>query len=168
MEQCTAGDLMTLQINRREFVRNTTLTTAALATADVRRLLAAPGDIRFGYAAITWQGKDRAAIEDVAAVGFKGIQLRTSALPEFGDKPAALKDLLAKHRLTMTAFSSGGVRIGPEFEKDDIALHTKHARFVRDVGGHYLQLTDTRPKRALVAADYRRLGQLLTEIGKRT
>ena len=95
---------MTLQINRREFVLNTTLTTAALATADVRRLLAAPGDIQFGYAAITWQGQDRQAIEDVSAVGFKGIQLRTSALPEFGDKPAALKELLAKHRLTMVAF----------------------------------------------------------------
>jgi hypothetical protein len=84
---------MTLQINRREFVRNTTLTTAALATADIRRLVAAPGDIQFGYAAITWQGQDRQAIEDVSAVGFKGIQLRTSALPEFGDKPAALNEV---------------------------------------------------------------------------
>ena len=130
--------------------------------------LAAPGDIQFGYAAITWQGQDRQAIEDVAAVGFKGIQLRTSALPEFGDKPAALKELLAKHRLTMVAFSSGNVRIDPEFEAEDIATHVKHARFVRDVGGKFLQLTDTRPKRALVAADYRRLGKLMTEIGKRT
>ena len=106
-------------------------------------MLAAPGDIQFGYAAITWQGQDRQAIEDVAAVGFKGIQLRTSALPEFGDKPAALKELLAKHRLTMVAFSSGNVRIDPEFEAEDIATHVKHARFVRDVGGKFLQLTDT-------------------------
>jgi inosose dehydratase len=131
-------------------------------------VLAAPGDIQFGYAAITWQGQDRQAIEDVSAVGFKGIQLRTSALPEFGDKPAALKELLAKHRLTMVAFSSGNVRIEPEFEAEDLATHLKHARFVRDVGGKFLQLTDTRPKRALVAADYRRLGTLMTEIGKRT
>ena len=107
------------------------------------RAFAAPGDIRFGYAAITWQGQDRQAIEDVAAVGFKGIQLRTSALPEFGDKPAALKELLAKHRLTMVAFSSGNVRIDPQFEAEDLATHMKHARFVRDVGGQFLQLTDT-------------------------
>ena len=90
------------------------------------------------------------------------------ALPEFGDKPAALKELLAKHRLTMVAFSSGNVRIDPEFEAEDIATHVKHARFVRDVGGKFLQLTDTRPKRPLVADDYRRLGKLMTEIGKRT
>src|SRR5262245_1640092 len=165
-------------MKRREFVRNTMLATSGFALTDSSPLLARlvrrssegtkADEIRFGYAAITWQGQDRQAIEDVAAVGFKGIQLRTSALPEFGDKPAALKELLAKHRLTMVAFSSGNVRIEPEFEAEDLAMHVKHARFVRDVGGLYLQLTDTRPKRALVAADYQRLGRLMTEIGKRT
>ncbi len=159
---------MTSQINRRDFVRHTSLATAGLALADVERAFGAPGDIQFGYAAITWQGQDRQAIEDVSAVGFKGIQLRTSALPEFGDKPAALKELLAKHRLTMVAFSSGNVRIDPQFEAEDIATHMQHARFVRDVGGLFLQLTDTRPKRELTAADYQRLGRLMTEIGKRT
>ena len=160
---------MNSQINRRDFVRHTSLATAGLALGRCRRdCFAAPGDIQFGYAAITWQGQDRQAIEDVSAVGFKGIQLRTSALPEFGDKPAALKELLAKHRLTMVAFSSGNVRIDPQFEAEDIATHMKHARFVRDVGGLFLQLTDTRPKRELAAADYQRLGRLMTEIGKRT
>lgn len=155
-------------MNRRHFVRSTTLATAGLALHDVSRLFAQAGNIQFGYAAITWQGQDRQAIDDVSAVGFKGIQLRTSALPEFGDKPAALKELLKSKGLTMVAFSSGNVRIDPQFEADDIALHLKHARFVRDVGGLYLQLTDTRPKRELVAADYQRLGKLMTEIGKRT
>jgi inosose dehydratase len=165
-------------LNRRQFVRTAALATTGLAFTDVSSLSAtlvrgssegtAVDDIQFGYAAITWQGQDRQAIEDVAAVGFKGIQLRTSALPEFGDKPAALKELLARHRLTMVAFSSGNVRIEPEFEAEDMATHVKHARFVRDVGGKFLQLTDTRPKRPLVAEDYRRLGRLMTEIGKRT
>jgi len=159
---------MNAEFTRRQFVRNAAAATTGLALTSLARLSAAPGDIRFGYAAITWQGQDKQAIEDVASVGFKGIQLRTSTLPEFGDRPAALKELLAKHGLTMVAFSSGGVRIEPEFEADDLATHTRHARFVRDVGGLYLQLTDTRPKRALVAADYRRLGRLMTEIGKRT
>src|SRR5687768_8809414 len=159
---------MISKLKRRDFVRVTGLAAAGLALGRAQRSFAAPGDIEFGYAAITWQGQDRQAIEDVSAVGFKGIQLRTSALPEFGDKPAALKELLAKHRLTMVAFSSGNVRIDPQFEAEDIATHLKHARFVRDVGGLYLQLTDTRPKRALVAADYQRLGKLMTEIGKRT
>ena len=165
-------------MKRRDFVRNTTLATTGLAFTDTSRLFARlvrrssggtkADDIQFGYAAITWQGQDRQAIEDVSAVGFKGIQLRTSALPEFGDKPAALKELLAKHRLTMVAFSSGNVRIDPQFEAEDIATHMKHARFVRDVGGLFLQLTDTRPKRELTPADYQRLGRLMNEIGKRT
>ena len=159
---------MRSDVTRRQFVRDTAAGAAALALTGLAPAFAAPGDIRFGYAAITWQGQDRQAIDDVAAVGYKGIQLRTSTLPEFGEKPAALKALLGERNLTMVAFSSGGVRIDPEFEAEDLAIHTKHARFVRDVGGLYLQLTDTRPKRTLVPADYQRLGRLMTEIGKRT
>lgn len=159
---------MRSDVTRRQFVCDTAAGAAALALTGLAPAFAAPGDIRFGYAAITWEGQDRQAIDDVAAVGYKGIQLRTSTLPEFGDKPAALKALLGERNLTMVAFSSGGVRIDPEFEAEDLALHTKHARFVRDVGGLYLQLTDTRPKRTLVPADYQRLGRLMTEIGKRT
>src|SRR6185436_14878177 len=119
------------ELNRRQFVHTAALATAGLALSEAR-VLAAPGDIQFGYAAITWEGQDRQAIDDVAAVGFKGIQLRTSSLPEFGDKPAALKELLAKRGLTMVAFSSGNVRLDPEFEAEDLATHMNHARFVRD------------------------------------
>jgi inosose dehydratase len=143
----------------------------AVATVAVLRrpftLVAAP-DITFGYAAITWEGDDLKAIEDVSAVGFPGIQLRSPILKLFGDKPQALKELLARRRLAFVALSSGGMRIDTQFEAEDLATHTKHARFLRDAGGLYLQMTDTRPKRELVADDYRRLGHLLTELGKRT
>ena len=129
----------------------------------------APAEIRFGYAAITWGGDDRQAIEDIAAVGFRGIQLRSNVLREFGDQPGALRELLEKHRLTMVALSSGNVRIDPAIESEELAKHTRHAKFVHDVGGLYLQVTDERPKRpAVTRDDYRRLARLLTEIGKRS
>jgi inosose dehydratase len=44
----------------------------------------------------------------------------------------------------------------------------KHARFLRDCGGLYLQIIDTRPKRPVTAADYVAMGRRLTELGKRT
>ena len=156
------------EVNRRHFVGVTTAATAGLALGALERAAAAPGDIRFGYAAITWQGQDRQAIEDIAAVGFKGIQLRTTALAEFGDKPAALKELLARHRLSLVAFSSGNVGIDPARESEELATHLKHAQFVRDAGGQFLQLIDSRPKRQLVPEDYRRIGRVMTKIGKRS
>ena len=154
-------------ISRRDFIA-TIGAAGAVAVAFARRLEAAPGDIKFGYAAITWNGDDLKAIEEVSAIGFKGIQLRSPIIEKFGDKPAALKELLAKHRLTMVALSSGNVRIDPAVEKEEIEKHTANAKFVRDVGGLYLQVTDERPKRAIVPADFERMGKLLTEIGKRT
>jgi len=127
-----------------------------------------PSDIHFGYAAITWGGNDRQAIADIAALGFHGIQLRANVIKEFGSA-AELRNLLEKHQLKMVALSSGGVRVDAALEAEEIAKHTANAKFVHDVGGLYLQVTDERPKdRAITAADYKRLGRLISEIGKRT
>ena len=128
---------------------------------------AAAAEIKFGYAAITWGGNDRQAIADISALGFRGIQLRSNCLTEF-PSAAAVKDLLQQHELLMVALSSGGVNIDAP-EADEIAKHVSHAQFVRDVGGLYLQVTDDRPRnRAITPADQKKLGRLLTEIGKRT
>lgn len=153
-------------MKRRDFI------VGSLALGTAWRTLAgtahAAASIRFGYAAITWNGNDRQAIEDVAACGYQGIQLRSSALEAFGDRPAALKELLDRHHLAMVAFSSGNMEIDPAAERENLESHLKKARFTRDLGGKFLQLTDARPKRAVVAADYKRMGHLLTELGKRT
>jgi inosose dehydratase len=144
---------------------------AAAGLAVLRPLdpLAAAEAITFGCASITWNGKDLQAIEDVSALGFKGIQLRSNILPEYGDKPAALREILQKHRLTMVALSSGNMSNDPAKEADDLAMHTKNAKFVKDVGGLFLQVTDARPKgRPIVVDDQKRLGRQLTELGKRT
>jgi inosose dehydratase len=126
-----------------------------------------PSEIHYGYAAITWGGNDRQAIDDVSALGFRGIQIRSNAIEEFGS-PQPLRDLLTKHNLTFVALSSGGVNIDG-VQADEITKHVAHAKFLHDAGGLYLQVTDDRPKnRAITSADYKKLGNLLTEIGKRT
>ena len=134
-----------------------------------RPITPAPGLIRFGYAAITWGGNDAQAIKEISELGFPGIQLRSNILKDYGDRPKALRDLLGQYHLEMVALSSGGVGIAPGSESDEIAKHVSNARFVRDVGGHYLQVTDSaRPKgRKPEAADFKQLGRVLTEIGKR-
>ena len=172
------------RVSRRNFLGGIgALTTAAAASAAastwLRPLSGAgmsltpfetPGSaaraIHLGYAAITWGSDGRKAIEDVSAVGFHGIQLRADAITTF--EPAELKDLLQQHGLTFVALSSGNIHIDPELEADDLALHTKNAKFVRDAGGLYIQLIDQPPKgKDLAASDYKRLGQMLTEVGKR-
>jgi inosose dehydratase len=153
-------------LTRRDFLA---AIGAATVAAGVRPLAQTADPIQFGYAAITWGGEDVKAIEDVAAVGFRGIQLRNTAVARFGERPQELKALLATHRLKLPVLSSGNLGIDPAREAEEMALHTRHATFVRDVGGSYLQVIDQRPKgRELVAADYQRLGKLLTELGKRT
>jgi inosose dehydratase len=130
----------------------------------------APGMIRLGYASITWNGKDADAIKEISELGFRGIQLRSNILKEYGERPKDLRDLLRQHHLEMVALSSGGVGIAAGTEGDEIAKHVSNAKFVHDVGGHYLQVTDSaRPKdRKPESADFKQLGHVLNEIGKRS
>ncbi len=179
---------MTFRTSRREFLSGLGVMTAATALPSIpgyaslnlplypamdlsyfdTPISPAPADMRLGYASITWGVKDRQAIEDISSLGFHGIQLRSNVIKDFGSA-SELRDLLEKHQLKLVALSSGGVRIDPALEADEIAKHTANAKFVHDVGGLYLQVTDERPKdRAITAADYKRLGRLISEIGKRT
>jgi inosose dehydratase len=125
-----------------------------------------PG-VRFGYTAMTWGNDERQAIDDIAAVGFPGIQFRANAVTEF--KPSELKELLAQHKLTFVALSSGDVSLD-EPAADQIAKHTANAQFVKDSGGLYLQVLDQLKSypRSATPDECKRLGSLLTELGKRT
>jgi len=166
-------------VTRREFMAATLLAARLKPRAPADLMERAPTNLmerealaermKFGYAAITWGSNVSQAIDDIAAVGFRGIQLRGEAVAHFGARPRELRDTLARHQLTFAVLSSGNLSIDPAREREMIALHTSHAQFVRDAGGIYLQVIDERPKgRAVVADDYSRLGRLMTELGKRT
>jgi inosose dehydratase len=162
---------MSLSFSRRHFILG--LGAAGLCArtslASALEFRSAAGRIRFGYAAITWTGNDLQAIKEISELGFPGIQLRSNILKEFGEKPEALRVLLQQNKLEMVALSSGGVSINPATEAEELTRHVNNAKFVRAVGGHYLQLTDSaRPKdRTPQSSDFKELGQRLTEIGKR-
>ena len=157
-------------MKRRDFLANLSAAASAIALRPRRCPSPLPraARMRFGYAAITWNGNDRQAIDDIASLGYHGIQLRQPAFDAWSGRPGELKELLAQKNLIFVALSSGDVSL-EDPEKDTLALHSRHARFVRDAGGKYLQVIDERPRgRSPVADDYRRMGRLLTEIGRQT
>ncbi len=145
---------MQSRILRREFLSGMGAATVALSlplkTLHARELLYPPADLRyfdtpitpgpseihFGYAAITWGGNDRQAIEDIGSLGFRGIQLRSNCIEEFGSAAAVL-ELLKQHQLKLVALSSGDFRSDPATLSEEITKHAAHAKFLRD--GHASQ-----------------------------
>lgn len=126
-------------------------------------------DLKVGCAAITWNGRDEEAIQQIAALGYPGVQLRANVIQEHPD-PGTLKDALEKHKLTLVALSSGSAPLDPAKEKDAIEEHAQHAKYLEGAGGKYLQVIgagNVKGGQAWTAADYKRQGELLTEIGKR-
>lgn len=168
--------MVTFKLSRRSFVISlSSVAASSVLPSRLNGALELPAGpvqsrIRFGYAAITWGGNDIQAIKDVGEVGFRGIQLRSPILKDFGDKPNALADLLKQHRLTFVALSGGGPRNDAYVAAEEIATQVKHATFMKAAGALYLQMTDSaRPKdRKPESNDFKKLGRLLTEIGKRT
>ena len=169
----TGLGMLTLASSARPASALTTLYESLPGLADPSSFFsptsAARGGVKIGYAAITWGGQDLQAIKEISELGFKGIQLRSNILKEWGERPKELRALLEQHHLELVALSSGGVRIAPGTEKDEIAKHVRNATFMRDAGGRYLQVTDSaRAKdRAPTPEDFKQLGHVLTEIGKR-
>ena len=126
--------------------------------------------MRAGCASITWDGRDDEAIRQIAAVGYPGIQLRANVLKEHPD-PKTLEAALAYHSLIFVALSSGGTQLDPAKEKEMLAEHADHAKYLQAAGGKYLQVIGAGNQKNgpanWTAADYKRQGYLLTEIGKR-
>lgn len=152
-------------MHRREFLRYGGLGVATWATG---RGISWAAPMQVGCAAITWGGNDPAAIADIAAAGYPGIQLRASAVQRWRETPDALKSLLAQHHLAFPVLSSGSVPFESARLADAVVLHVQHARFARATGCTFLQVTDERPRSYTpVADDYKRMGRALSEIGAR-
>ena len=161
---------MQSQSSRRRFLAGVgaVAVTAAIPRGPAFAFTGGATGMRFGYTAMTWGKEERQAIEDISATGFEGIQLRLDAITEF--QPAELRSLMEQHKLTFVALSSGEISIDPAAKADALAKHTANAKFVRDAGGHYLQILDQLKDypRTVAAEECRQLGKLLTEIGKHT
>lgn len=157
---------MDIFATRRDFLSGLAA-SAAISALPAFAASDAASRMKFGYAAMTWGSEERQAVDDISAVGFAGIQFRANAVSDF--KPAELKHLLAQHKLTFVALSSGEVDLDQP-AAGQIALHAAHAQFVKDCGGLYLQILDQlKPyPRTVTPEQCRQLGALLTEIGKRT
>jgi len=150
------------ELKRREFL-------SLLAASPLAFRLQAASTIKVGYAAITWGGDDPTAIDDIAAVGFKGIQLRASAFDRWGTRPGELREILSKRGLTFAVLSSGNLNYQPGSAAASIETHVAHAKFLRDAGGLMLQVIDEKPKdRAITPDDYARLADALNDLGSRT
>lgn len=154
--------------SRRQFlIGSGCLLPAAILSRDS---VAAENDISVGYHAITWGDNIDQAITDISELGFRGIQIRHSDYEKYANRVAEFREILAARKLTVVSISTGKVTIRPETERQEIEDRLRMARWMKEIGGLYLQATDGARARegANSSDDYRRLGRRLAEIGKRT
>lgn len=165
---------MASDISRRKFITNLSLAAGGLSVSSILPALAAGSNIvpnlTLGYSAITWSGNDVQAMKDISVLGFKGIQLRSTILKEYGTKPEEIRALLRQYKLALPMFSSGNANINTGNDEAVIETHVNNARFVKALGGKNIQVTNgSRPKEGNpTTEDLIKYGKLINEIGKRT
>lgn len=121
-----------------------------------------------GYAAITWGNNDLAAIAEIAALGYEGIQVRANTWQHFWRQPPVFVNLLATRHIQFVVLSSGAIDLDPSVEGKMLADHVAHAQFVKAAGGQFLQVTDMAPAgRAPANEDFARLSSLLDTLGEK-
>ena len=152
-------------MNRRDFLTQASIVTVSSFLS--LEALAAKSKFKIAYSAITWNGNDLVAISDIAALGFKGIQLRANTYAPFKDKPQELKDTLDKNKLSLAMFSSGNVSIQDDISKD-IETHLNHAKFIKALDGKSLQITNNvRPKDRLpTTEELKKYAKNMSEVAK--
>ena len=123
---------------------------------------------QIGCAAITWGDDLTYAIDDISALGFKGIQLRANAYKIYGQKPQELYTLLQSKHLSLPVFSVGEANFNTENDDKQVADLVAKAKFFAAVGGQYGQLTNgMRPRKgeAVTPALITKYAQMLNNIG---
>jgi inosose dehydratase len=156
-------------LNRRRLLAGA---GAAALGAFARNALAAKDqpEIKFGYAALTWGDENaKKAMADIAAVGFRGVQLRAPGLKAFAD-PTALADALRDAGLAFACLSGGVVTPNPATRRAEIDSIFASAKFAKAAGALALQVTG--PTRAgntaMSPGDVKAFAATLNELGKRT
>ncbi len=154
-----------MDFSRREFLIGTA-TTALTA----RLSFAADYEFNIGYHAITWGDKTEQAIDEISELGYRGVQIRRPDYEKYSNRASEFKELMAAKKLTVVSISTGNVTINPDTEKKEIEDRVAMAKWMKEIGGLYLQATDgARAKEGVNDLDdYKKLGKRLTETGKRT
>ncbi len=157
--------------DRRLFLRNLSLTAGALiTTSSWAEAIIKKGDVKIGYSAITWGGKDLQAMSDLASLGFKGIQLRANTFGPYRNKVSELKEALIKYNLKLPMFSSGNVEVDPAKFQSTVDTHVAHASFVKALGGTAFQMTNSLRQKGTppTTEELKNLTRVMNEIGKQT
>jgi inosose dehydratase len=157
-----------MSVSRREFLASLAVGAVACTRSSPSPISPAAARFRFGYSASTWGNNELVAIDDIAKLGFPGIQFRSSIVGHFMRQPSVFRDLMAQKKLEVVALVSGSIVLDPAVQARMIADHIGRAKFLRDVGGRFLQVTDVKPSAIVSAAECARLGELLSEIGRQT
>ncbi|MED4600531.1 sugar phosphate isomerase/epimerase [Paenibacillus validus] len=107
-------------------------------------------------------GSTEQAIQDIAAAGYKGIELFDGNLMQYADRPEAFTDLLKRYDLTLIGVYTGANFIYKDIQDDEFHKIEKVAEFASQCGAQHLVIGGGAIRAAgILDSDYTELAQSL-------
>ena len=126
-------------------------------------------DIQVGYHTITWgmEGFEQ-ALDEIAALGFKGFETFAAVVDTYGDKVSAFQDLIAQRGLELVTVYGGGPMNEAHRMDEMIARNVGFAKFLEANGADRLVLGGgSRAPGGPADDDLRNQAHCMNEIGRR-
>lgn len=141
--------------------------------------------MKLGYCSITWGGvvgnpqgvtsvKDlfymthgsmRVAVQDIAAVGYEGVEMFDGNLAEYADKPEELKEILSTNGVALTSVYTGANFIYADILPDEMHRIQRAAELAATFGAERLVVGGGARRAAGTREDdYLRLGEALDRV----
>lgn len=138
--------------------------------------------MKLGYCSITWGGvvghpqgvtsvKDlfylthgsmREAVQDIASVGYEGVEMFDGNIAEYADKPEELKEILSTNGVTLTSVYTGANFIYADILPDEMHRIHRAAELAATFGAERLVVGGgARRATGTTEEDYHRLGRAL-------
>jgi inosose dehydratase len=154
-------------LSRRQFLSSA---GAMVLTDHFTPMRTTQAEFSFGYDTASWDDQFEPAINEIAELGYRGIQIHSPAYAKYANRSVELKAILAAKKLSLVALAAGAVTLNPTAMKQEVMDYAAKAKWVAESDGQFLQVTDSLRSTAAKPGldDYRKLGKHLTEIGKRT
>jgi inosose dehydratase len=141
--------------------------------------------VKLGYCSITWGGvvghaqgvtsvKDlfylangsmKDAVQDIASVGYEGVEMFDGNLAEYAAKPEELKEILSHSGVTLTSVYTGANFIYADILADEMHRIRRAAELAANFGAERLVVGGgARRASGTTDEDYQRLGQALDSV----
>lgn len=124
--------------------------------------------VRLGHVTHTWgRVPIEQVLDEIAAIGYEGVELFTTQVAPWYDRPEEFRKLLTRRHLVLSSLYYEAPLLDKEAIEREIDEGVRAARFLRALDAHHLMVgPGPMPSGGVTGEAYERMGEALNRLGR--